>query len=231
MIKCISRALLGALLLSVTLVPATAQENTAPISPRDGLEKISHMQSLLEFFFMEAGIYPPSLDELNVAFNAQLPKGSKTVPIPVDPATGKKFIYRPEPSRKSYSLAFPDATKYGLGADFQLTSVSWGWLALRAERKRFEEMVKMSKYHIESLATQVEMFAKDNGKYPEKLDQLFPKYIKRHPQDPVTGKNYKYTQLADGYVVSSPNPERYGLKIFQYSSSQGIQVEVLPPGE
>jgi len=197
-----------------------------------GMQEIGSLRAMLEFFFMEAGVYPPTLDELNVAFNAQLPKGSSAVPIPKDPATGKDFVYRPAPNRKSYALTFPDGSAYGLKSGFELTPVNWGWLALRAERKRFEEMVKLSKYHIETLATQVEMYAKDNnGSYPDNLDELYPKYIKRHPQDPVTGKNYKYKQLADGYIVGSPNPERYGLSIFQYSSSQGIQVEVLAPGQ
>ena len=210
------------------------EENPPPASGPDkslqgGLQELSSLQSMLEFFFMEAGVYPPTLEELNLAYNSELPRGARPVPIPKDPVSGKDFIYRAAENRKGYSLTFPDPTKYGLPAGFSLRPVSWGWLALRAERKRFEEMVKLSKYHIESIATQVEMYAKDNnGTYPKTMDQLYPEYIKRHPQDPVTGKNYLYKQLADGYIVSSPNPERYGLKVFQYSSSKGIQVEVLP---
>lgn len=215
-------------LLVVGLLMGGVSAQEEPPSAQQGLQQLSHMQSLLEFFFMEAGVYPPTLKELNLAFNAQLPKGAKMVGIPKDPATGKDFVYRPGPNRKGYTLTFPDATLYGLGSDFEFRPVSWGWLALRAERRRFEEMVKLSKYHIESIATQVEMYSKDKGSYPKDLDELYPEYIKRHPQDPVTGKNYEYTQLADGYLVASPNPERYGLKIFQYSSSQGIQVEPLP---
>jgi hypothetical protein len=227
------RKSLGIVLIGFCLLfhgaPVFADEQARDVSLQGGISELSNLQALLEFFFMEAGVYPPTLEELNVAFNAQLPKGSKPVPMPKDPATGKDFIYTPGANHKGYVLSFPDATVYGLPAAFELRPVSWGWLALRAERKRFEEMVKLSKYHIESLATQVEMYAKDNGgAYPANLDQLYPKYIQRHPQDPVTGKNYAYRQLADGYVVGSPNPERYGLKIFQYSSSQGIQVEILP---
>lgn len=222
------------LLLSILLLcaPVWAQEGeveSPEVSLQSGLQELSRMQSLLEFFFMEAGVYPPTLKELDLAFNAELPRGASRVPIPKDPSTGEAFVYSVEANRKGYTLRFPDATKYGLPADFEFRPVSWGWLALRAERNRFEEMVKLSKYHIESLATQVEMYAKDNGAYPKTLDELYPKYIKRHPQDPVTGKNYSYKQLADGYIVASPNPERYGLRVFQYSSSQGIQVEVLPP--
>lgn len=226
--------LLGSLVITILLLVASgavAEEKSADAgakSVQNGIQELSRMQSLLEFFFMEAGVYPPTIKELNVAFNAELPRGASRVPIPKDPATGEDFVYQVEANRKGYTLRFPDATAYGLPADFALKPVSWGWLSLRAERNRFEEMVKMSKYHIETLATQIEMYAKDNGAFPKTLDDLYPKYIKRHPQDPITGRNYIYKQIADGYVVVSPNPERYGLKIFQYSSSQGIQVEVLP---
>ena len=232
--RVVRRLFIGFLVLLLS-AGASAQEENAPqasgpdTSMQGGLQELASMQSMLEFFFMEAGVYPPTLEELNLAYNSELPRGARPVPIPKDPVTGKDFIYRPAENRKGYTLTFPDPTKYGLPASFTLRPVSWGWLALRAERKRFEEMVKLSKFHIESIATQVEMYAKDNnGTFPKTMDQLYPDYIKRHPQDPVTGKNYLYKQLADGYIVSSPNPERYGLKLFQYSSSKGIQVEVLP---
>ncbi len=226
--------LFGSLIVTFLLLVAScagAEEKGAEAgakSVQNGIQELSRLQSLLEFFFMEAGVYPPTIKELNLAFNAELPRGASKVPIPKDPATGEDFIYQVEANRKGYTLRFPDATAYGLPADFTLKPVPWGWLSLRAERNRFEEMVKMSKYHIETLATQIEMYAKDNGSFPNTLDELYPKYIKRHPQDPITGRNYVYKHIADGYLVASPNPERYGLRIFQYSSSQGIQVEVLP---
>ena len=91
---------------------------------------------------MEAGVYPPTLEELNLAYNSELPRGARPVPIPKDPVTGKDFIYRPAENRKGYTLTFPDPTKYGLPAGFTLRPVSWGWLALRAERKRFEDEVQ-----------------------------------------------------------------------------------------
>ena len=180
---------------------------------------------------MEAGVYPAELSELNSAFNFQLPKGAKPVMVPKDPATGLPFIYIAAPNKKGYRLRFPDPSKYGLESSFELGPVSWGWLALRADRIRFEEMAKLSKHHMSTLATALEMYAKDNKNlYPATLDALYPSFIKRHPQDPITGKNYIYKPLADGYLISSPNPERYGLRIFQYSSSRGMIVESLTPG-
>lgn len=198
---------------------------------QDGIAQMSALQAMLEFFFMEAGVYPAELSELSAAFNYQIPKNARTVVIPRDPATGEQFVYTPAANKKSYKLRFPDPSKYGAQGSLELTSLNWGWLALRAERMRFEEMAKLSKYHMETLASAVEMFAKDNNrKFPESLDPLYPKYINRFPQDPITGKNYNYKLLGDGYLISNPNPERYGLKYFQWSSSQGMQVEVLPAG-
>lgn len=213
-----------------TPAPAEAPAAPAPSPLQRGLTQLSALQSMLEFFFMEAGVYPGELSELSSAFNYQIPKGAKPVAIPKDPATGQAFVYIPAANKKGYRLRFPDPSKYGLESSFELGPVSWGWLALRADRMRFEEMAKLSKYHMETLAEACEMYAKDNkNAYPANLDVLYPKFIKRHPQDPITGKNYIYKPLADGYLISSPNPERYGLKLFQYSSSRGMIVESLTP--
>jgi hypothetical protein len=234
-------ALLGCAAWAQEEPPAAPPETPAPPAApaasggsalQNGITEMSALQAMLEFFFMEAGVYPAELDELAAAFNYQLPKGARAVAIPKDPATGQSFVYVPAPNKKAYRLRFPDPSKYGPEGAMELSSVNWGWLALRAERMRFEEMAKLSKYHMETLATEIEMYAKDNkGVYPDNLDSLYPTYIKRHPQDPITGKNYLYKKLADGYLLSNPNPERYGLKLFQYSSSRGMIVEALSPGQ
>ncbi len=223
----LSSFLLSGLLAGVLCFPAAAQK----ADYADAARKLSTVRSLVEYFFMEAGVYPATLDDLNQAYNERVPQGLKPVEIPLDPATGKPFAYTVGPKHKSYTLGFPDASLYQ-GPALKFSQLEWGWLAWEAERRRFEQMAKLSKNHIDLLATQLEMYAKDNsGAYPEKLDSLFPKYIRRHPQDPLTGKNYNYEHLADGYIVSNPNPERYGLKLFQYSSSQGWQVEAIPTQE
>ena len=229
---------IGALLFLAAPASAQGGDETAPVpssvtspSLQVGIRELSATQAQLEFFFMKAGVYPSKLSDLGAAFNEQVPRGAKPVKMSVDPATGKPFLYVPAPNRKGYKLRFPDPSVYGLDSSFELSAVSWGWLALQAERNRFAEMAKMSGRHLELLATSAEMYAKDNkGAYPKTIDALFPKYLKRHPQDPITGKNYIYKPLADGYLVLSPNPERYGLALFQYSSSLGMQVEPLSPG-
>lgn len=222
-------ALLVLVSLLLTAMPTLAQgESKGSPSLKDGVESLGHAQSILEFFFMQTGVYPPALSDLDVLFNERRPTNTRAVKVPLDPASGKPFVYKPGENRKGYRLTFPDPTLYGLAADFSVGPVSWGWLALRAERNRFEKLALASKVDMEVLATQVEMYAKDNsGVYPPALDALYPKYIKRHPQDPITGKNYAYQILADGYLISSPNPERYGLRLFQYSSSRGMVVEPL----
>lgn len=224
------------LLTSPTLAEDSGKSDSpAPVeqgpSMQDtALASIATVQSMLEFFFMEAGVYPADLKELATVFNYQLPKGAKPVDVPVDPASKQPFTYQVAPNKKTYRLRFPEPSQYGAVGKLELKSVDWGWLALRAERMRFEEMAKLSKHHMEVLATQLEMYAKDNkGKFPADLDALYPTYINRYPQDPITGKNYLYKQLADGYLIANPNPERYGLKLFQYSSSRGMEVEALPP--
>lgn len=212
--------------------PAPVETTTTSTAStyHQGVAAMSALQSMLEFYFMEAGVYPAELSELNAVFNYQLPKNARAVVIPRDPATGEQFVYTPTANKKGYRIRFPNPAKYGTEGNLELNGVNWGWLALRAERMRFEEMAKLSKYHMESLASALEMFAKDNNRaFPQNLDVLYPRYIKRHPQDPITGKNYDYKQLADGYLISSPNPERYGLKVFQYSSSRGMLVETLAP--
>ena len=211
------------LCLLLGIAPAWAQSSFG-----EAAQRMSNVQALVEFFFMEAGVYPTQLADIEKAFNFKLPKNFQPVPIPTDPATGRPFVYTVGPKHKSYSLKLPDPQAYG-GQTLELTQVPWGWMAWRAEQRRFEELAKLSKYHMEQLATQVEMFAKDNaGKYPVTIDKLFPKYIRRHPQDPLSGQNYQYKPFGDGYIIANPNPERYGLKMFQYSSSQGMQVEPLP---
>jgi hypothetical protein len=210
---------------------ATPEVTSGGKTLHDGIAQISALQAMLEFYFMEAGVYPGELSELAAVFNYQLPKNARAVVIPKDPATGEPFVYLPAPNKRAYKLRFPDPAKYGPEGSLELGPVSWGWLALRAERSRFEQMAKLSKHHIEGLAQACEMYEKDNNRvYPKDLDALYPKYIKRHPQDPITGRNYIYKVVADGYTIANPNPERYGLKTFLYSSSQGMVVEALPPG-
>ena len=108
--KRLIRALAGALFFLVASGAGFAQGKEA-LGAQVGLEKLSHMQSLLEYYFLETGLYPASLDGLNAAYNSKLSRGAKPVPIPVDPATGKPFVYEIAEGRKSYApFRMPQST-------------------------------------------------------------------------------------------------------------------------
>jgi hypothetical protein len=57
-------------------------------------------------------------------------------------------------------------------------------------------------------ALAIENFAYANGCFPEKLDELVPKFLLESPSDPFTGLELKYHRSAKGYVVYSVGPDR-----------------------
>lgn len=217
------RKSLVVLLLALIAWPAVAQDKSV-----EAWQRLSRLQSLLEYFFMETGVYPLDLNEMDQLFRSRAPRAPKPIGIPLDPATNQPFKYQVDPNGRRYSLAVPDPSKYG-GAKIGLSAVDWGFLGDLADLRRFEEIVRRMTSLMKVTATQCEMYAKDHsGQYPAALDDLLPRYITRIPSDPLTGKNLAYKKLLDGYIISCPNPEKYGLKIFQYHSSSGIQMEQLP---
>jgi hypothetical protein len=46
-------------------------------------------------------------------------------------------------------------------------------------------------------------FLRDNGKYPEKLDALIPKYLPQVPKDIFSGKTLIYRPEGNGYLLYS----------------------------
>ncbi len=187
--------------------------------------RMSQIQSMLEYFFLEAGFYPATLEELDQLVNSKAPRNSRTLVIPKDPITNQPFQYVVDRSSKKYRLSVPDASKYD-NAGPLLTNMDWGFLSELADLRRYEQIVRHSTNMMKAVATSCELFAKDHkGAFPESLDDLLPKYLGRFPTDPITGKNLSYKKADNGYVVSCPNPDRYGFRIFQYSSANGMQVE------
>ena len=228
------RLLDGSIIKSVVVVglliafsmPTWAQDKSV-----EAWQRLSRLQCLIEYFYMETGVYPLDLQEMDQIFRQRAPRAPKPVAIPVDPATSQPFVYKLEKNGRRYSISVPDPSKYG-GARLSLSTVDWGYLSDLADLKRFSEIVRQMQNIMKVVATQVEMFAKDHaGQYPSELDELLPKYVTRMPSDPLTGKNLSYKKLVDGYYISCPNPEKYGMKTFQYSSSKGIVMEQAPrPG-
>lgn len=194
-----------------------------PDKSTEAWQRLSRLQCLIEYFFMETGVYPLDLAEMDQVFRARAPRAPRPIPIPLDPATNQPFKYQMQ--GRKYSIAVPDPSKYG-GAKIALSTMDWGFLSDLADLKRFEQIIRSMSSLMKVTATQCEMYAKDHsGQYPASLDDLMPRYITRFPNDPLTGKNLAYKKLVDGYVISCPNPEKYGMKVFQYSSAQGIVME------
>lgn len=215
---------LALLALAAWQVPAVAQD----VPPwREAVVRMSKVQALLEYFYMETGEYPPNLAVLERSFNHALPDKAPKVVVPLDPASSKPFVYELSQDGRRYRLAPPEPDKYGANA-VVLDSIDWAWMAVLARQRRAEQLALECKYNMEVLATQSEMFAKDNGgKFPSQVDELVPKYIPRHPTCPLSGKNYTYAPGGKGYFISCPNPPNHGLRKFGYSSDRGMVVEPL----
>jgi hypothetical protein len=207
-------------LLVLTGTPSWAQDKSS-----EAWQRLSRLQCLIEYFYMETGVYPLDLQEMDQIFRQRAPRAPKPVGIPIDPATNQPFVYKVETNGRKYSISVPDPSKYG-GAKIALSTVDWGYLADLADLKRFSEIVRQMQNIMKVVATQVEMYAKDHGgQYPNQLDDLLPKYVTRMPSDPLTGKNLAYKKLVDGYIIGCPNPEKFGMKTFHYSSTKGIVME------
>jgi hypothetical protein len=219
------KAALFGTLLWLAPTPALAQDKST-----EAWQRISRLQSLVEHFFMETGVYPLDLSEMDQYYrNKARGAAPKPIPIPVDPATNQPFVYKVD-SRK-YSLSVPDASKYG-GTRIAVSAMDWGYLKDLADLQRFTEFVRSQQNLLKVVATQVEYYSKDHaGQYPASLDDLLPKYFTKMPSDPLTGKNLLYKKLVDGYEISCPNPEKYGMKHFKYTSAKGIEMEQAPRGD
>jgi len=65
------------------------------------LDSMSQLRAYIEFFFLELGDYPEDLPTLEKGLNSILPKNLEKIKIPVEPETGKGFIYTRSKNGKS----------------------------------------------------------------------------------------------------------------------------------
>lgn len=210
-------------LLWLAPAPALAQDKST-----EAWQRLSRLQCLVEHFFMETGVYPLDLNEMDQYYRGKAPR-AKPLPMPVDPATNQPFVYKLD--GRKYSLSVPDSAKYG-GSRISVGSMDWGYLKDLADLQRFTEFVRSQQNLLKVVATQIEYYAKDHaGQYPNSLDDLLPKYFTKMPSDPLTGKNLLYKKLVDGYEISCPNPEKYGMTAFKYTSAKGIEMTQMPRGD
>lgn len=220
----VKAALVGSLLW-LAPAPALAQDKST-----EAWQRIGRVQCLIEHFYMETGVYPLDLNEMDQYYRNKAPR-AKPLPMPVDPASNQPFVYKLDTNGRKYSLSVPDPAKYG-GARITVVPMDWGYLKDLADLQRFTEFVRSQQNLLKVVATQVEYYSKDHaGQYPNTLDDMLPKYFTKMPSDPLTGKNLLYKKLVDGYEISCPNPEKYGMIAFKYTSAKGIVMEQMPRGD
>lgn len=185
------------------------------------ISALGKAQTLLEFFFMETGSYPDTVEDMLALYNQGTKTSETPVSVPTDPATGKKLIYTPNADHDAYTVRVPDASAYNLGS-LEVHQLDWGWMASIAQDARKKRMMVRCGQYQELLAGVINQYNKDNrNKFPEKLDKLMPKYLTKIPTCPVTGKPYVYTFNERGYEVGCPNPAAHSLEIFRFSSTEG----------
>ncbi|MGM9992222.1 MAG: hypothetical protein ACI376_05160 [Candidatus Bruticola sp.] len=201
----------------------TASDLSVKLSPKaKGLRAYARLQVLIEYYFMESGLYPVSLKALERSFNTGLPTDAPKVIIGDDPVSGKPFVYQVSKDRHHYTLSVPEPDKYG--ADWPaLETIDWGWLMLAAEGKRIERLLSDCTRSINELATACEIYAKDHNKaFPAKLESLRPQYMFRELRCPASSKPYIYTFRRGGYTIECPEPRRHGLGSIKYDSDKGL---------
>lgn len=209
---------LGAL---VAAIPAQA------VSWRDGLQAMSRLQAMIEYYFIETGVYPSSLEVLERSFNKGLPAEAVKVKIPCDPLTSKPFVYKLSADRRAYLLSLPEPALYGNNA-FELRPVDWAWMAEATRLRRMERVLIECTHNMEIIANRIELYAKDHENvFPESLASLRPRYMPKTLVCPGCGAEYVYEKNGKGYLLSCPEPSRHGLEVFTYDSEKGLNVKEL----
>lgn len=211
---------------------ATPAQEAEGLSPKAaGIQAYARLQVLIEYYFMQSGRYPSSLEALERSFNLGLPASAPKVDLGKDPLSGKPFLYTPSEDLRYYTLALPEPQLYEREVPI-LHAIDWGWLAIAAEGKRLERQALECTRSIEGLATLCELYAKDHQKaFPANLESLRPRYMPRELRCPASGKPYRYTFRSGGYMISCPQPQAHGLADFTYDSEKGLIIKELPVPE
>jgi hypothetical protein len=191
---------------------------------------LSKMQAYIEFYYMETGIYPKSLAELERIFNEDVENAKEKLLFPRDPASGKDFIYTTGKDFLSYTLSAPDPSAYGL-KKLAVSSVNWGWMNSVAQEKRRMAFAQFCKFNIEFLSQAINKYRSTEKKVPTDLKLLIPKYIKGVPLCPASGREYIYKGGTDSYSITCANPKEHGFKTFIYTSKDGFKAEPIETSE
>ena len=204
--------------------PAAEAVSTGKKDLSGALQALGRAQTLLEYYFLETGSYPDSLDEMLMQYNQGLHNDEKPVIIPKDPSTGRRLVYVPNAEHNAYQLSVPDASVYGQ-ATLGLSQVEWGWMSSIATEARRKRMVVRCSQYQELLVSTVMQYNRDNrNKFPTSLESLMPKYLKAVPACPVCKKAYVYKKDGERSAeVSCPDPSSHGLEVFRFNSNEGLK--------
>lgn len=215
--------------------PATATSPTpaAPAAPENKLElcvkNMAKVQTLIEYFYLQSGMYPENLESLSKSYNTTSDKNldeKEMVKIPKDPATGKDFVYKfDKKNPTTYLLAIPDPKLYGI-EKIDITPLDWGWMKTFAGEERRKWGISICVDLLKRLATDVEIYASENKKqFPKDLDAIIKAKldVPEVLTCPVCTKKYVYELNKDNsYSIKCPDPAAHKLKQLEYDSLKGV---------
>jgi len=199
-----------------------AQENKNAVI--EGMTLMSRMQTYLEFYYMNTGDYPRTLEDLDIVFNSDVKKESDKIVLPKDLASGKNFVYTPSKTLKYYTLSVPDPSLYGV-EKMELTAVPWGWMDNVAKKISSSSKTDLCSKYMSGLIMAVKAFQEKEKKLPSDINQLIPDYVKALPLCPQTGKPYSIELRKDDLLIICPDPSAHGYKVFRCSMRKGFVVE------
>lgn len=225
---------LAALIIVIFTLTASFSEETAKTPIKDNklsecIKNISKLQSLIEYFYLQSGIYPDSLESLDKSYNIPPDKSTEIkekIEIPKDPATGKSFVYKfDEKTPDKYFLTIPDPKAYGVER-IELNAIDWGWMKTYAGEERRKWGISICIDLLKRLATDIEIYASENKKqFPKTLDDLIKaKFdVPEVLTCPVCKKKYVYELNKDNsYVIKCAEPSAHKVKQLEYDSLKGI---------
>jgi hypothetical protein len=205
-----------------------AVENKKPAAPAVDpnafaslMDAVSRTRSYIEFYYMETGDYPESLEYLEQDLNSLLPRTAAKISVPKNPITGQKFGYQVDENQDNYTL-FVGGTGIPGMENMKLNRVDWaGFNAVVAERKsKFLQMLCVE--NIKGIATALEFYGRDTkASFPRELKVLVPKYLANTPVCPQSGKAYEFNTDGKEYVIGCPECEKHGLKSLKFSTKEG----------
>lgn len=228
--KHITTAVFAAVILAISLQGSVCGQNEQKADIDKLSQLVSHMsqiQAYIEFYYMETGIYPKSLKDLEKIYNEEAAKDADRVIIPKDPVSGKDFIYECNREATAYRLSCPDPTLYGM-KKCELAPVKWGWMKTFPEEKKRKAYATFCKFNLDTISAAVRKFIEQEKKSPKSLKELVPAYLKVVPGCPLSGKDYILTVKGNELVISCPDAKEHGFTVFESGSRSGFKGTPFP---